>query len=420
MTFPCFAGKNVAIVKIIKGEVNYLTLGSTKKLNKDDWVQEGSVIKTAEKSFVKLVFVDKSQMNIGPNSEMKIETFNGKEAGVIDLVKGKIRSQVTKDYLEMENKEQSKMYIKTTNAVMGVRGTDFMIATNGKVSSVVLFEGEIAFGTLTSSTRHSRPQLERIVNNGVKIFPGEFSVIENRRAPTIPSYLNAKQKEVLEKSDDFGAGRAPASQKRSAQNIKSIIPKGLTGAIVAKGTNPLLSDVKEAISTANDSKNDTSRSSSNPEGYVNGERVKPANGSFLHVDSGIIFPPSADSKLDTTSNTYIDSGAEVKVDEFGNFIPPENIKITRDGKIVATVSEGPNNNQQIELRKPIPIMSDGFEDSLDRQDSFFGNQSSFQQLENIKKDDSLKNSSANDIRIQNQVENIRRTTTTTIRVRSDN
>ena len=34
------------------------------------------------------------------NSEMKIESFSGKDSGVIDLVKGKIRSQVTKDYLQ--------------------------------------------------------------------------------------------------------------------------------------------------------------------------------------------------------------------------------------------------------------------------------------------------------------------------------
>src|SRR5690606_31022450 len=137
--------QKVAVVKLLKGEVDVLNMGKTTKLKAEDWVEAGAVVKTAEKSFVKLVFIDKSQMNIGPNSEMKIESFSGKDAGVIDLVKGKIRSQVTKDYLQMKDKDRSKLFIKTENAVMGVRGTDFMISTNGKNTSVVLFEGEVVF-----------------------------------------------------------------------------------------------------------------------------------------------------------------------------------------------------------------------------------------------------------------------------------
>ncbi len=96
-SLSAFAQTKVAVVKLIRGEADVLTLGKTTKLKVDDWVENGSVVKTAEKSFVKLVFIDKSQMNVGPNSEMKIESFTGKDSGVIDLVKGKIRSQVTKD-----------------------------------------------------------------------------------------------------------------------------------------------------------------------------------------------------------------------------------------------------------------------------------------------------------------------------------
>jgi hypothetical protein len=129
MTTSAWASKKVAIVKLLKGEVDVLTLGKTTKLKVEDWVEDGSVVKTGEKSFVKLVFIDKSQMNIGPGSEMKIEKFGEKDSGVIDLVKGKIRSQVTKDYLQMD-RNKSKLFIKTPNAVMGVRGTDFLISTN--------------------------------------------------------------------------------------------------------------------------------------------------------------------------------------------------------------------------------------------------------------------------------------------------
>ena len=138
----------VAVASMIRGDVDLLIMGKTVKLKKDDWVTEGSVVKTADKSFVKLIFIDKSQMNIGPNSEMKIAKFSGNDAGIIDLVKGKIRSQVTKDYLQIKDKDKSKLFIKTPNAVMGVRGTDFQISVAKNADSVVLFEGHVVFAKL--------------------------------------------------------------------------------------------------------------------------------------------------------------------------------------------------------------------------------------------------------------------------------
>ena len=210
-TQMAFAGPKVAMVKLVRGDVDVLTLGKTTPLKVDDWVENGSVIKTHEKSFVKLIFVDKSQMNVGPNSEMKIESFSGKDSGVIDLVKGKIRSQVTKDYLQI-NKDKSKLFIKTQNAVMGVRGTDFMISTNGINTSTVLFEGEIVYNKLEQRGRISSENLERIVDQGIRIYPGEFSVMEvNRPMPTVPALLNVQQREQLEKNQNFDTDRTPSN-----------------------------------------------------------------------------------------------------------------------------------------------------------------------------------------------------------------
>lgn len=127
MSFSAFAQSKVAVVKLLRGDVDVqMKNKKTMKLKVDDWVENGATIKTGDKSFVKLIFIDKSQMNIGPHSEMKIENVTNKESGVIDLVKGKIRSTVTKDYLQIKDKDKSKLFIKTSNAVMGVRGTDFI------------------------------------------------------------------------------------------------------------------------------------------------------------------------------------------------------------------------------------------------------------------------------------------------------
>ena len=50
-----FAQSKIAVVKILRGEVTLLTLGKSKQLNVDDWVESGGVVKTSQKSFVKLI-----------------------------------------------------------------------------------------------------------------------------------------------------------------------------------------------------------------------------------------------------------------------------------------------------------------------------------------------------------------------------
>jgi hypothetical protein len=332
--------KKVAVVKIVRGEVDVMTLGKTLKLKVEDWVEEGSVVKTADKSFAKLIFIDKSQMNIGPNSEMKIEKFSGNDSGVIDLVKGKIRSQVTKDYLQM-NKDKSKLFIKTPNAVMGIRGTDFMISTNGKNTAAILFEGEVVFNKLDARGVSESGRLEDMVDRGVRMSPGEFSVVEqNRPEPTVPSLLNVQQRETLENNDTFE--RAP-SNSGSEDSKKSVVPGGLDGKVVGNET---------AIGSNGDQK---VASSANPDGYINGDKVKPANGSFVHIESGIIIPPGKDSVLDTNTNTYIPGPETGKIGTDGSYQPPKNVEITADGKIMMVVVGEGGDRKVVEVPVPSPV-----------------------------------------------------------------
>ena len=319
--------KKVAIVKILRGEVSVLTLGKTTKLQVKDWVEDGAVVKTADKSFAKLAFIDKSEINLGPNSEMKIEKFSGTDSGVIDLVKGKIRSQVTKNHLE-DQKDKSKLFIKTPNAVMAIRGTDFMISFNGKNTSAVLFRGSVVFNKLDSRGISNPERLEQVVNRGVQMFPGDFSVQrQNERMPTMPALLNTKQLEVLETNESFD-NRNPSNAADEAK--KSVVPQGLSGEIVSS----------EASSIKPDGQPEAKQPSSlNPDGYVKGDEVKPANGSFIEINSGTIIPPGDSSVLDPVTNTYIPGPEIGKVGSDGNYLPPKNVEITPDGKIMVVVTD---------------------------------------------------------------------------------
>ncbi len=354
LSFPAFAGKKVAVVKMLRGEVNVLTLGKTLKLNVNDQVEDGSVIKTGEKSFVKIVFTDQSQMNIGPGSEMKIEKFSGDDSGVIDLVKGKIRSQVTKDYLQMKDKDKSKLFIKTPNAVMGVRGTDFMISTNGQNTATVLFEGEIVFNKLGENRDSSSDNLEAIVDAGVRIQPGEFSVVEfSRPEPTIPSVLNVQQLEILEKNQNFESDRAPQAANDAAPSV-SVVPTGLSGKAVSNNPEALKQEVAQV---SKDAANPKEADSSAAAGYVNGDKVKPANGSFVHIESGVIIPPGPGAILDKNTNTYIPNPEMGKVAADGSYVPPKNVEITKDGKILISVSDSKGGQVVKEVAAPSPVLA---------------------------------------------------------------
>ncbi len=352
-TLSAFAQTKVAVVKLIRGEADVLTLGKTTKLKVDDWVEAGAVVKTAEKSFVKLIFTDKSQMNVGPNSEMKIESFSGKDSGVIDLVKGKIRSQVTKDYLQMKDKDKSKLFIKTQNALMGVRGTDFMISTNGINTSTVLFEGEIVFNKLEDRGELSSSKMEEIVEKGVRMFPGEFSVQEpNRPMPTVPSLLNVQQREQLEKNSDFNSERSPGNAQN--ESAKSVVPDGLRGALVSNSTEVLKSEVAQVAPV--ESPTQAKPASADAEGFIKGDQVKPANGSFVHIDSGVIIPPGPGAILDTNTNTYIPAPDAGKVASDGSYIPPKNVEITGDGKILVAVKDNTGAVIVKEVPPPAPVV----------------------------------------------------------------
>jgi hypothetical protein len=217
----------VAIVKLLRGEVYQLYLSGRRLLKVGDWVRVGDVVQTSEKSFVKLVFLDKSQMNVGPESEMKIETFSGKESGIIDIIKGKIRSQVTKDYLRMRDEDKAKLFHKTKNAVMGVRGTEFDISygeENGiGTTELLMLEGAVEFNNLTTGVTTLVSHQDSIVaqgpTNGSAITGPEINVLGR----TLQSFTSGVSVQSL------GAVAPSASSEPVVFRIRNVGQTPLTG-----------------------------------------------------------------------------------------------------------------------------------------------------------------------------------------------
>ncbi|MCR9205394.1 MAG: FecR domain-containing protein [Halobacteriovoraceae bacterium] len=356
----------VAKLIILKGKVfEYPIEGSPKKLKKGDWVREGSTVKSASRSFVKLLFIDKSQMNIGPNSEMKIKEFPRNKAGIINLIKGKVRAKVTKNYMDIDRKK-SKLFIKTKTAAMGVRGTDFQVIYNPKnaVTSLVTFEGAVAMARVDETLKDSgvnQRMLESALNRpeAVVVKQGQYSgALPNQKRVSIPVKISPTQLESLKTGDD-GAGRETSENRKPASStntngakqekkvVRSIVPKGLDPKLVAEANDSTVekamadgmgAGAAEKVVSASTQKIDEIRNEGPPpEGFsdaATGAYAPPAGG-YVDDKTGLYVPPSDGSAFDPNAGVYIPAPDVGSVDsETGAYIPPDGFKLIDTGDLV--------------------------------------------------------------------------------------
>ena len=111
------------------------------KLRKGAHVFQDDLVRTQKSSLTKIVFLDKTNMSVGPESEAKLDKFvyNGDGTAkdvVINATKGTFRF--------FSGKSSSKAYrVLTPRAVIGVRGTTYDVRITPGGTMVVLQEGEV-------------------------------------------------------------------------------------------------------------------------------------------------------------------------------------------------------------------------------------------------------------------------------------
>lgn len=343
----------VAKVVLMRGMVKAkLTSGEIVDVKMDSSLPEGATLQTAEKSFVKLIFIDKSTMNLGPNSQMVINSFPKKEAGIITLMKGEIKSQVTKDYMEMDDKSKSKLYIKTKTAAMGIRGTSFQVNFNpeNQNTSLITFEGKVAMASIEKglqARQFDQSVLENVVSSkhAVMVEQGQVSAVNLNVAEKamVPTKLSPKQIQALE-SNDTGI-RESAVAEESKKQFKNPIPPGADGAAFSNSAPELEKEMlKMAPATAITelSKKTVETDVSNPNGFFNdktGEYKLPA-GSIIDLSTVNIIPPPTNAVFDANSNTYVVPETYGKVDKTtGEYKAPEGLKLGVDGKFILVDAE---------------------------------------------------------------------------------
>ena len=135
---PCSAGialaqtDDVGMVKIAKGDIHIARGGQKVPAAVGTRVRQGDVLVTGANGSVGVAFLDNSLLSTGPNSSLSIDRYafdktthagsfeTSLRQGTLAAVTGKIAKQ-----------SPDAMKVRTPAAVLGARGTEFLVRTAG-------------------------------------------------------------------------------------------------------------------------------------------------------------------------------------------------------------------------------------------------------------------------------------------------
>ncbi len=179
-----------------------------KDAKKNAKVCQGTTILTGPDGRARISMDDGNEINISPDSEVVIETYKDGKKAVLNLIKGKVRSDVVKN--RYENSDDSHYRVKTKSAVAGVRGTEFLTSYDAKtnLSRVVTFEGEVAVGNFGSNGRF----VQRVV-----VKPGQYTSNNTQTQPHPPKDVPPAELVQMDQDSQVDAvDKAPASTPDSS------------------------------------------------------------------------------------------------------------------------------------------------------------------------------------------------------------
>ena len=122
--------REAGMIKVSAGEAWIERAGARLAARVGDKVQPSDVIVTGPKGAVGITFADDSRLSIGPNSVLAIDRFvfdSTTHAGVSEtsLRKGTLAAVSGK----LTRQSTEAMKVRTPAAILGVRGTEFLIRT---------------------------------------------------------------------------------------------------------------------------------------------------------------------------------------------------------------------------------------------------------------------------------------------------
>lgn len=305
----------IAIVVKIRGTATQLPPGahtSRVVVLGDKFLEDTSVL-TGPGSFIKIKFIDESEINLGPESKIVISEMKKDSVGIISLLKGRIRTEVSKN---SDKPNDNKFFIKTRTAAMGVRGTEFQTIYNpdNKMTSLLTYRGEVAMAKIDDKTYEKleesstnivvrddvsktpelikdetvkkldeTEELNKVLKskNTVLVPPGQNSFsAEGLKKSSVPVNISSAQLEALYKNKDFS--------EKSASNLN-----------LHEGANE---NVKSSLKVV--------KQRAPEEGYYNEKtgEFAPKSGGYIDSATGLYIAPDENHKvgnIDADTGQYV-------------------------------------------------------------------------------------------------------------------
>lgn len=119
---------DVGLIKVSKGDVRIERAGAKMPAAVGAAVQPSDVIVTGADGLAGITFTDNSLVSLGPNSVFSIDKYRFDST----THKGEFESSLTKGRLaaisgKMVKQSPEAMKVRTPSAIMGVRGTEFIV-----------------------------------------------------------------------------------------------------------------------------------------------------------------------------------------------------------------------------------------------------------------------------------------------------
>ncbi|EQC48465.1 sigma factor regulatory protein, FecR/PupR family [Bacteriovorax sp. BSW11_IV] len=321
-----------ASVTKVRGSVTKLLPHSivASDVKSGDKLPEDTSIVTGDRSFVKIIFNDNSQVSLGPNSKLVITELKKSEAGVISLLKGRLRSQV-----ERKDNDKNKLFIQTRTAALGVRGTDFQTIYNpeNNVTNLLTFKGKVAMvkiddklqKELLSEQKDVKYLEERDAKGQLKIHREKTHV--KASSEQLDKILEDKKVVEVEKGQFSGVSdsleratepvRISPVQFSALYQNAGLMDKGEQKIAAIKSTDATVALIDQAPQKAP------------AEGFYDEKtgKLAPKAGGLIDLETGVYVPPTKEAAFDPKNKVYIADNLGSIDKNSGDFIAPAGLKL---------------------------------------------------------------------------------------------
>jgi hypothetical protein len=156
----CFAEDKIGNAVIIKNQVEGVTAAGVRPLTTGTEVYLDELVRTSTESKAELLFLDNTNLSVGPVSTIRLDQFvydpSGSKGNVV------LRTGIGTFRFITGLQDKKSYAIKTEYATLGVRGTEFYLLNTRSEVRLQLINGEV-FGTTISGQQFSVDQVNEVV-----------------------------------------------------------------------------------------------------------------------------------------------------------------------------------------------------------------------------------------------------------------